>query len=90
MRIPCSGKQQNAKNLAGIPAFVCEFINVSEAVPCPACLHTSESDQRTIEPDNSTVFAPVRSAKALTVTRSQRRTESAEVFQENTSDGLAL
>lgn len=32
---------QTEKNLAGIPAFVCKFLNVSEAAPCPPFLHTS-------------------------------------------------
>ncbi len=41
--------------LAGIPAFVQEFLNVSEAVPCPPFLHTSESGQGTIEQ-----FPPMR------------------------------
>lgn len=43
-KIPPSPEQQSEKNLAGIPAFVWEFLIVSEAEPCPDSLHTSESE----------------------------------------------
>lgn len=40
------------------------FLNVSEAVPCPPFLHTSESGQGTIERDNRAVSAPESSTKS--------------------------
>lgn len=56
--------QQSEKSLAGIPVFVCEFLHVSQAVPCPPFLHTSESGQRTTEQDNSVVSPPESSTKS--------------------------
>lgn len=44
--------------------FVSKFLNVSEAVPCPPFLHTSESGHRTIETDNSSVSAPESPTKS--------------------------
>lgn len=63
-KIPPSLRQQSERNLAGIPVFVCKFLNVSEAVPCPPFLHTSESGQGTIERDNRAVSAPESSTKS--------------------------
>lgn len=63
-KFPPSLNQQSEKNAAGIPAFVYMFLHVSEPVPCPASLHTSESGPRTIALDNSAVSVRESSAKS--------------------------